>query len=161
MTSAADNPGVITWPPLIAIGALVLGLVLDRIAPLGVIVRLGPVARIIVGVALFALGAWIAMRAKGAFERAGTNVEPWKPSLALATTGIYAKSRNPMYLGTAIMALGVAVGVASDWTILLLIPAAFVLHFGVVRREERYLEAKFGEDYRRYCASVPRYGWPI
>ena len=44
------------------------------------------------------------------------------------------------------------------WTLVLLVPMAFVLHFGVVLREERYLEAKFGEDYRRYKANVPRWG---
>jgi protein-S-isoprenylcysteine O-methyltransferase Ste14 len=38
-----------------------------------------------------------------------------------------------------------------------MVPAAFVLHFGIVRREERYLAGKFGDEYRRYCAQVPRY----
>ena len=47
----------------------------------------------------------------------------------------------------------------SDWMLLLLIPALLILHFGVVLREERYLEGKFGEPYRRYLRDVPRYGW--
>ena len=36
-----------------------------------------------------------------------------------------------------------------------------MMHFGVVKREERYLEAKFGDAYRSYRAQVPRYGWPV
>jgi protein-S-isoprenylcysteine O-methyltransferase Ste14 len=56
---------------------------------------------------------------------------------------------------------GIAIALASDWTLVLLVPAAFVLHFGVVLREERYLARKFGDDYRRYLAQVPRYGWRL
>jgi protein-S-isoprenylcysteine O-methyltransferase Ste14 len=66
-----------------------------------------------------------------------------------------------MYIGTWIMAVGLAVAFASDWGLLLLIPAALVLHFGVVLREERYLAARFGDDYRGYVERVPRYGWPL
>jgi protein-S-isoprenylcysteine O-methyltransferase Ste14 len=68
--------------------------------------------------------------------------------------------RNPMYVGAIVILAGIAATLASDWMAILLVPTAFVLHSGVVRREERYLEARFGEDYRRYKASVPRYGWP-
>jgi protein-S-isoprenylcysteine O-methyltransferase Ste14 len=53
--------------------------------------------------------------------------------------------------------IGLAVVFALDWLPLLMVPAAFVLHFGIVRREERYLAGKFGDEYRRYCAQVPRY----
>jgi protein-S-isoprenylcysteine O-methyltransferase Ste14 len=56
---------------------------------------------------------------------------------------------------------GVGVGFASDWTLILLVPAALVLHYGVVRREENYLIGKFSEPYRRYLKAVPRYGWPV
>ena len=48
-----------------------------------------------------------------------------------------------------------AIAFASDWTLVLMIPAAIVLHRGVVLREERYLEAKFGDPYRQYMARVP------
>jgi protein-S-isoprenylcysteine O-methyltransferase Ste14 len=157
----ADNPGVITWPPLIAIGALLIGVAADWLAPLRFVSRAGLPLRGVVAALVFVLGGWIALRAKGVFDAAGTNVEPWKPATALATSGVYARSRNPMYVGTWVMAVGLALGFASDWGMLLLIPALAVLHYGVVLREERYLTAKFGEPYRDYLARVPRYGWPL
>ena len=82
-------------------------------------------------------------------------------SLALATGGIYRWLRNPMYVGSALMLAGIGIALGSEWMLILLIPAWLLLHYGVVLREERYLEAKFGDDYRRYKASVPRYGWPM
>jgi protein-S-isoprenylcysteine O-methyltransferase Ste14 len=63
-----------------------------------------------------------------------------------------------MYVGLILLTGGIGIALASDWTMVLLIPMALVLHFGVVLREERYLEAKFGEAYRRYMARVPRWG---
>jgi hypothetical protein len=54
----------------------------------------------------------------------------------------------------------VAIAPAFDWMLVLLVPAALILHFGVVKREERYLETKFGESYRAYMSKVPRYGMP-
>ena len=88
-------------------------------------------------------------------------MNPFQPSLAIAHDGIYARVRNPMYFGGVVALLGIVLIFALEWTLLLLIVASLVLHFGVVLREERYLERKFGEDYRRYKASVPRYGWKL
>ena len=87
----------------------------------------------------------------------GTNVNPLKPATALAIEGIYRWTRNPMYVGGAPLMIGIAIVFGLDWLPLLMVPAAFVLHFGIVRREEQYLEHKFGQDYRRYRAGVPRY----
>ena len=66
--------------------------------------------------------------------------------------------RNPMYVGLLLLVGGFGIAFASDWTLVLLVPLALLLRNGVVLREERYLEDKFGEDYRRYKASVPRWG---
>jgi protein-S-isoprenylcysteine O-methyltransferase Ste14 len=65
-----------------------------------------------------------------------------------------------MYVGGTLFLVGLAILLASDWMLVMTIVFVLVLHFGVVRREERYLESKFGEAYRQYCNRVPRYGWP-
>ena len=84
-----------------------------------------------------------------------------QPALALAGEGIFAHLRNPMYVGMGLAVLGIVIGFALEWTLFALVVGALVMHFGVVLREERYLERKFGDDYRRYKESVPRYGWKL
>jgi protein-S-isoprenylcysteine O-methyltransferase Ste14 len=66
-----------------------------------------------------------------------------------------------MYVGLACLVAGIGVALASDWTLVMLVVAALLIHFGVVKREERYLEAKFGDAYRSYRDAVPRYGLPF
>src|SRR4051794_21104588 len=141
---ADDNPRVIAPPPLIALATLLLGLALDWFAP-SFILRgiLGFAIRLIIGAVLIAAGLTIAILAVRRFRRAGTNVEPWKPALTLVTTGIFACLRNPMYLALGLVLAGVAIALGSDWMLVLIVPAALILHFGVVKREERYLERKF------------------
>ncbi len=161
MTEPRDTAGVIAPPPLIALAAVIFGLVLDWLLPAYLLtLLLSLTERIVVGVVLMAAGLGLAIPAILVFRSAGTHVEPWKPSRALATAGVYAYIRNPMYVGLGLLVGGIGVAAASDWTLVMLVPGAIVLHIGVVKHEERYLEAKFGDDYRRYKARVPRYGWP-
>ncbi len=154
-----DNPGVIVFPPLILLAVLVLGLLLDYLLPLGFLAALPRVLRIVIGAALFLFGASFPVRVRRAFDAAGTNIRPDQPTNALVTEGLFAHCRNPVYVGGMTAILGLALALGSDWMVILLVPAALVLHFGVVLREERYLEGKFGEPYRAYKRSVPRYGW--
>ena len=147
MNEAADNAGVIAPPPLLAAAAIVLGLALDWLAPAYLLSAL-----------LMAAGFGLVIPANLVFRRAGTHPEPWKPSLTLATGGVFAWMRNPMYVGGTLILLGLALALASDWTVVMTVVFALVIHFGVVLREERYLAAKFGEPYRRYLEQVPRYG---
>jgi protein-S-isoprenylcysteine O-methyltransferase Ste14 len=65
-----------------------------------------------------------------------------------------------MYVGLMLLVAGIGIALASDWTLVMLVAAALTIHIGVVKREERYLTAKFGQPYLDYLASVPRYGWP-
>jgi protein-S-isoprenylcysteine O-methyltransferase Ste14 len=156
-----DTPGVIAPPPLIALAAVLIGLALDWLLPAYVlIVLLSLPARIVIGLVVMAAGGALGIAAVLAFRRAQTHVEPWKPSSALVTDGIFNWLRNPMYVGLTLMLTGFAIMIASDWTLVMMIAFAVVLHLGVVKREERYLETKFGDAYRGYKARVPRYGWP-
>lgn len=160
-TRTRDTAGVIAPPPLLALAAVVLGLLLDWLAPaylLTVMLSFG--TRIILGVELMVAGLALIVIARRTFLAAGTNVEPWKPSMTIVTTGIFGWLRNPMYVGGTAALLGLAILLASDWMVVMTVVTALILHFGVVKREERYLEAKFGDVYRRYRETVPRYGWP-
>jgi protein-S-isoprenylcysteine O-methyltransferase Ste14 len=160
MSNARDIPGVIAPPPLIATVTVVFGLLLDRTVSAAHLLAttLSFTERVVAGVFVAFAGGALAVTAERRFKAVGTNVPPWKPSLQLATSGVYERMRNPMYVGLLLLTGGIGIALASDWTMVLLIPMALVLHYGVVLREERYLEAKFGEDYRRYKARVPRWG---
>jgi protein-S-isoprenylcysteine O-methyltransferase Ste14 len=156
-----DIAGVIAPPPLLALAAVVFGLLLDGLFPAYVLTVLFTFdVRVAIAVVLFAAAAALGVPAVLALRRAGTHVEPWKPASALVTRGIFRFSRNPMYVGLVLGVAGLAILLASDWMLVMTVVLSLTLHVGVVRREERYLEGKFGDAYRDYCARVPRYGWP-
>jgi protein-S-isoprenylcysteine O-methyltransferase Ste14 len=162
MTEVRDNAGVIAPPPLIALAAVLLGLALDWLLPAYVLtVLLSFWERVVIAVILIGAGAALAIPALRGFRSAGTHVEPWKASTVLVTGGIFGRLRNPMYVGLTLLLAGLSIFLASDWMLVMTIVFMPVIHFGVVKREERYLEAKFGDAYRSYKASVPRYGIPI
>lgn len=154
-----DNAGVIAPPPLMALAVIVLGLGLDWLLRTAVLGSALPLAwRIVIGILLIVAGLGLAVPARSSFKSLGTNVEPWKPTTLLVTTGLFGRMRNPMYVGGTLFLLGLAILVASDWMLVLTIIFVPVMHFGVVRREERYLLGKFGESYRQYMDRVRRYG---
>ena len=162
MTETQTTAGVIAPPPLIALAVVVLGLLLDWVMPAYLLMLLLSMGeRIVIGAILIAAGLALVSSARGVFVSAGTNVEPWKPSTALVTDGIFGRLRNPMYVGGVLVLAGLSILLASDWMMVMTIVSAPVLHYGVVKREERYLTAKFGEAYRQYMQAVPRYGWPL
>ena len=162
MTEVRDNAGVIAPPPLIALAAVLLGLALDWLLPAYVLtVLLSYWERIVIAVILSGAGAALAIPALRGFRSAGTHVEPWKASTVLVTGGVFGRLRNPMYVGLTLLLAGLSIFLASDWMLVMTIVFMPVIHFGVVKREERYLEAKFGDAYRAYKASVPRYGIPV
>lgn len=145
---------MIALPPLIFGAALIAGLVLDWAFPAPFLPA--PWTRP-VGVPLVAAAFVLAGWANRAMHRAGTNVDPRKPATALVTDGPFRFTRNPIYLAMTLLCLGVAALADALWVLLLLLPALGVIRYGVIAREERYLERKFGQAYRDYRASVRRW----
>jgi protein-S-isoprenylcysteine O-methyltransferase Ste14 len=155
--SERDRPNVVVFPPIVLIAILVLALALQWLAPFSLLTGIGQSWRIAVGAVIAATGVLVTARGRYALMHSGTNVNPLRPAIALATGGIYRWTRNPMYVGGLIALAGIALIFALDWLPLVMAPAALLLHFGIIRREEQYLEGKFGNEYRRYRALVPRY----
>lgn len=156
-----DVPGVIAPPPFIFLAFLVGGWALDQfLAGRGMAIPplpLDPVVRKGVALVLIIGGLLLEFWAAGLFQKAGTNVAPWRPSTALVTDGPYKFTRNPMYVGFAITYLGLAFGLQSMIAIALIVPCLVLMGWGVIGREERYLEAKFGRAYTDYKARVRRW----
>ncbi|MBB5280839.1 methyltransferase family protein [Pacificimonas flava] len=151
-----DNPGVIAPPPLLFAAPLAVGLVLQSVVLDGGM-GLPGLFRWPIGSLAILAGLAIIGLAVERFARAGTNPEPWKPATTVVADGIYRLSRNPMYLGMALAYAGIAVLADSALTLALLLPALLIVDFGVIRREEAYLERKFGARYRNFTAQTRRW----
>jgi protein-S-isoprenylcysteine O-methyltransferase Ste14 len=156
--ATADRPDVIARPPRIASLLLAIGALLEWLRPLSLLPPGWPAAfRYGLGGLLVILGLAVMTVALRAFRRAGTNVETPKPTTALVTDGVYAWSRNPMYVALALLFAGIAVLVNSGWLATLWVLYVGVLRVGVIAPEERYLGGKFGDQYRAYRARVRRW----
>jgi protein-S-isoprenylcysteine O-methyltransferase Ste14 len=149
--------GVIARPPLLFLAALLLGLAADHLLPLPFAVPATDLIRwisagclIVIGLAFFAAGV-------RNFSRAATPVPTNQPVRALVTTGIHRWTRNPIYLGMFLVYGGIGVAAQSPWLLILALPLAVTIRYGVVAREEAYLERRFGDAYRDYKARVRRW----
>lgn len=153
-----DNPGVIARPPHIAYLFLGIGLTLGWLWPWPLLpAGWAPAVRYGSGAGLLALGMLLLSLSLRSFRKAATNVETWKPTTALVTEGIYARSRNPIYVSLILLFAAIAMLANSAWLGLLLLLYVAVLRIGVIAREECYLERKFGDAYRAYRARVRRW----
>jgi protein-S-isoprenylcysteine O-methyltransferase Ste14 len=155
-SGAADVAGVIALPPLIFLCFLVAATVLEAFVPHPFLTA-HALARYLASVALAAGGFVMIGMGTRRFVAAGTNIPPSLPTTALVVNGIYGRTRNPLYLGATLVYLGLSVAAGSLWAIVLVVPLLWVINVGVVAREERYLERKFGDAYRAYKARVRRW----
>lgn len=154
MTGRDTHSGVLLPPPLLYLGAFLLAWLLKQGWPLpfpdGAWNRWLGFPLLAAGLVFNAWGAWTMLRAR-------TPINPYRPVTSLLTNGPFRISRNPLYVGLDLVYLGVALVTENLWTLLFLAPLLVVLHHGVVRREERHLEARFGDEYRHYRREVRRY----
>lgn len=149
-----DTAGVIAPPPLIYLGALGIGFGLDATIGTGSLpwTLRGPV-----GAASIIAGGGLLASFLSAFRRAETPVDPYMPSEAIVTDGPYRLTRNPAYLGMALMYAGIAIVANASWALAPLPVAIAVIDRGVIAREERYLDRKFGRPYVDYKQRVRRW----
>jgi protein-S-isoprenylcysteine O-methyltransferase Ste14 len=149
--------GGIRRPPFLYLGCLVLGFALERVLPMPLsnpqttsIYSIAGGTLILIGVAIMAAGA-------RNFSRADTPVPSNQPVRALVTTGIHGWSRNPIYVGMLLLYAGIGTAARSPWVLILALPLVIILRYGVIAREETYLERRFGDAYRDYKARVRRW----
>ncbi len=146
---------IIAPPPFIYLSALSLGIIFHLFYPLHLtsssllLKSMGVLLMLLSGV--FVSWAFITMR------NLGTSPDPRKPSTALSTNGAFAYSRNPIYVAMTGLYLGISLIINSLWLVLFLIPTLFLMQWGVIVREERYLSAQFGEAYTEYTQRVRRW----
>ena len=157
MTAAdRDTAGVIAPPPLLFLGMLLLAVGAERLwrpFPTG----LPRAARLALALLLLAPALALLLGALRRFRAARTPPEPWKPTTAIVAEGVYRVTRNPMYLGMLLTYLALAAALDSGLALLLAPALVALVGAGVIAREERYLEARFGDVYRAYCARVRRW----
>ncbi|RWE81333.1 isoprenylcysteine carboxylmethyltransferase family protein [Mesorhizobium sp.] len=147
--------GVIARPPLLFLAAFLIGFVLDRLLRLpfprnDLVTWITGSLLIVIGFALFAAGI-------RNFMRAETPVPTNEPTRVLVTTGIHGWTRNPIYLGMFLIYGGIGVAAQNIWILVLTLPLAILIRYGVVAREEAYLERRFGDAYRDYRQRVRRW----
>lgn len=149
-----DTSGVLVPPPLVYVGGLLLGWLVGRLSALPGFDDgwADPLAALCIGAALLLIAT-----ALGLFRRAGTSPLPMLPTTSLVIRGPYRFTRNPMYLAMAVLYLGVALLFDLPWALVVLPVVIVVMQTQVIAREERYLEAKFGDEYRAYRQRVRRW----
>ena len=155
MDGTADTAQVIVRPPLAWGLAVIAGLALDWLVPLGFLPADLPTGWLgtIVFVLALALGVWAIVT----MTRAGSNVPTNLPTTTIVESGPYRSTRNPIYLGMFLGLIGLAIAFDTLWLLMMLVPFALVIRYGVVAREEAYLERKFGDAYRSYRRRVRRW----
>jgi protein-S-isoprenylcysteine O-methyltransferase Ste14 len=149
--------GVIARPPLLFLAALLIGFLLDRLLRLPFPVPAIDLVHWIIGGSLILTGLALAAAGIRNFSRAGTPVRSIQPTRALVTTGIQGFTRNPIYLGMFLLYGGIGVAAQSPWILILTLPLAITIRYGVVAPEEAYLERRFGDSYRDYKTRVRRW----
>jgi protein-S-isoprenylcysteine O-methyltransferase Ste14 len=155
MDRATDRSNAVVRPPVALALAFLVGLAVQWLYPLPFLPRDFPSSW--VGAAIFASGFVLVAWAFATMRGAGTRVETVEPTTVIVTSGPYRYTRNPIYVGMFIGLVGLTIGFDSLWIAIALLPFYLVIRYGVIAREESYLERKFGDVYRSYKSQVRRW----
>lgn len=151
-----DRPGIIAPPPLLMVLCVAAGLMAAHLWPLPMI-RDTALARTVFCAALVFVAGGLIFSAHRELVKHNEHPNPYKPTGTIVVSGIYGFTRNPLYISLLLIVLAVGIGVNDAWLLLALFALFLLLHFGVVKREERYLSEKFVSRYDEYRRSVRRW----
>lgn len=146
--------GVRVPPPLIFISFMLLAVAIELCLPLNMIL---PRLIVVLGLGLILAGVATLLYLAIQFRRVKTNIEPWKPTSSIITSGLYAYSRNPIYLAFCTVTIGLGLFFSHIWLLLSALPSCILVYYLAILPEERYLTAKFGDEYREYLQRVRRW----
>jgi|TARA_B110000285_G_scaffold149490_1_gene166885 protein-S-isoprenylcysteine O-methyltransferase Ste14 len=149
-----DNPGVKIPPPIIFIGFGLFGGLINYLKPLTIT---GPSWLVYLGV-LILIGSFLGFGYMiNFYKKNETEIEPTKTTFKIITSGLYRHSRNPVYIILCAGPVGLGFIFMTYWAIFAFIPALIVIYFTAVKKEEQYLEKKFGQEYLDYKKKVRRW----
>ena len=153
-TSTTDSAGVVAPAPILYGFALVVGLVIEYAWPTVVPMK---VVSLWLGSLMIAMSIPIVISAVLALRRGRTAFDARRPTTTIVSDGAFQYSRNPTYLSLTLLYFGASLLIDSLWVLVMLVPAVALIQWGVIFREERYLEQEFGEEYRNYARRVRRW----
>ena len=155
-TDRSARPNAIPWPPLLFAGCALAALGLHQAVPLRLAVLHATLAEY-AGYFLAAAGIGLDVWAAFTMRRHHANIRPNRAATALVTSGPFALSRNPIYLGNTILLVGAGLAFAIAWFLPMALLAAVLVTHLAIRREEAHLNARFGAAWRDYAARTPRW----
>lgn len=154
--SRLDRPSDFPWPPVLLVGIIAAAFIIDWLTPVGW-PGLNDMSARVVGLTIGALGIALQTWAGWTLRRSGTTVLPHKGSTSLVTSGPFTRFRNPIYLGDAMVLLGLAELTKNIWLVGGAALFVVLVTWLAILPEERYLEARFGNAYRDYKARSRRW----
>jgi protein-S-isoprenylcysteine O-methyltransferase Ste14 len=110
-----------------------------------------------VGIILIIIGIAVVVVARREFAHFRQPTDPGHPTTQVVKTGVFAISRNPLYLGSVLVLFGIALALNMLWSLVMLLLSMILCHYILIIPEEQYLTAKFGDEYKEYAASVHRW----
>ena len=110
-----------------------------------------------VGIVFIIIGIGLVVLARRQFAHFQQPTDPGHPTTKVIKTGMFAISRNPLYLGSVLVLMGIALALNVLWALVMLLLSIILCHYILIIPEEQYLAEKFGDEYKEYAASVHRW----
>jgi protein-S-isoprenylcysteine O-methyltransferase Ste14 len=156
MKNKKDHPGIYVPPPIIYALTFLAAVFIQKKVPINDSLFHRQVTKI-VGVGLLIIALFFLLRSLRQFVLSKNTLVTIMPTHSLQTNGIYSITRNPMYLGLAIVYLGISCLIGNWWNIILFPFLLLIIQQYMINREEKYLERRFGQVYLDYKSKVRRW----